>query len=150
MKVKEKMPVYDYKVPEEYHQVEKGTEKAICISVIDQMLSDAFGIHILEPTVTFKAEEVIRPNLTKAAAKKIQRASESSEKGQVNVVGLIEKVEARRANEPSSRQTNRSNLPKIGRDTRQSEQRPMKPIDVEGIKEMKKTTTPSELPSSYH
>lgn len=81
VKIKEKMPVYDYKVPEEYHQVEKGTEKAICISVIDQMLSDAFGIHILEPTVTFKEVELIRPNLTKAAAKKIQRASESSEKG---------------------------------------------------------------------
>ena len=139
IKVKEKMPVYEYKVPEEYYQVEKGEEKAICISVLDGLLSKAFGFHILEPSVSFKEVEIVRPSLPKISSKKTTY-SRPSEKvgGSVDVVGIMEKADARRANEPSSRQTNRSNLPKIGYDSKPAEKKVIKPIDVEGIKEVKK------------
>ena len=138
IKVKEKMPVYEYKVPEEYHQVEKGPEKAICISLVDEILSDAFGFHILEPTVSFKEVEIIRPSLPKTAAKKLTNIKASEPlSGSVDVVGIMDKADARRANEPSSRQTNRSNLPKIGHDSKSIEKKAIKPIDVQGIKEIK-------------
>ena len=50
-KVKEKVPVLEYKVPESVLPV-IGESKAVVIEVLDEMLSKAFNFHVLEPLVT--------------------------------------------------------------------------------------------------
>lgn len=52
MKVVEKTPVYDYKIPPELAS-SLPAAKVCAIELLDEILHNAFGIHMLEPLVTF-------------------------------------------------------------------------------------------------
>ena len=97
------MPVYTYKVPEEIVP-HLGEPRVVCVELLDEILNKAFGIHVLEPVVTFKEQSAVRPSFQKSIKNKTRQAE---------AVEIMNKAE-KRANETSSRNTNRSNLPKIG------------------------------------
>ena len=129
--MKEKTPVYTYKVPEEFVP-HIGEPKAICVEMIDELLNKAFGIHILEPVVTFKEETKVKPTFQKSIKKREKAEG----------VRIIEETE-KRAKDTASRQTNRSNLPKIGSElsSKQEEDKPKeeaKPKVEDGSKEKEK------------
>ena len=50
--MKEKQPVYDYKVPDEFKNLSES--RAVAVELLDELFNKALGIHILEPIVTFK------------------------------------------------------------------------------------------------
>jgi hypothetical protein len=53
MKVVEKTPVYDYRIPPELaSSLPEG--KVIALELVDDILNTAFGFHYLEPLVTFQ------------------------------------------------------------------------------------------------
>ena len=51
LKVKEKVPVYNYKVPDSAKQY-LGEAKTVCVEIVDELLSKLFDFHVLEPLVT--------------------------------------------------------------------------------------------------
>ena len=132
-KVKEKKTIYSYRVPEEIAP-HLGEAKVVCVELIDELLNNAFGIHILEPVVTFQEQQAVRPAFTKSVGKKPRQAE---------AVGIMNKADARAA--PSSRQTNRSNLPKIG----QESVRQPKPAPAAVIPKVEPVTLQT-LPKTYH
>ena len=51
LKVKEKVPITDYRVPESAMGI-LGEPRAVCVELVDELVSKLFDIHILEPMVT--------------------------------------------------------------------------------------------------
>lgn len=120
--MKEKKTIYSYKVPEEIAP-HLGESKVICVELIDELLSNAFGIHIIEPIVTFNEVQSVRPAFAKTKPR------------QAEAIGIMKKADEKMA--PSSRQTNRSNLPKIGqagKDKPKPEEIPkIEPVTLENL-----------------
>ena len=63
-KVVEKVPVYEYALPECVSKVLSESQN-ISTQVIDEILSDALGIHFLEPQVNFDSKIKVKPTITK-------------------------------------------------------------------------------------
>ena len=126
--MKEKKTIYSYKVPEEIAP-HLGESKVICVELIDELLSNAFGIHIIEPIVSFNEVQSVRPAFAKTRQAR-----------QAEAIGIMKKADEKIA--PSSRQTNRSNLPKIG----QAGKDKPKQEDIPKIEPV----TLKNLPKTYH
>jgi hypothetical protein len=65
LKVVEKTPVYEYKVP---LQIAKNIpeSRVICLEVLDSILNDVCDFHFLEPLVSFKDVLKVKPMLIAA------------------------------------------------------------------------------------
>ena len=79
-------------MPEEFYNF--GESRAVCLEVLDELLSKAVGVHILEPIVSFKDVTTIRPTFTKSIGRKPRQAE---------AIGIMNKVDEKRAKESSSR-----------------------------------------------
>ena len=53
LKVKERVPVYDYTVPKATVPF-IGESNAICVEVVDELINKLFDFHVLEPQVTMQ------------------------------------------------------------------------------------------------
>ena len=53
LKVKERVPIYDYKVPEAVIP-QIGESKAVCVELVDELMSKLFDFHVIEPIVTMQ------------------------------------------------------------------------------------------------
>ena len=51
LKVKEKVPIMNYKVPEAALPL-IGENQAVCVEIVDDLMSKIFNFHVLEPLVT--------------------------------------------------------------------------------------------------
>jgi hypothetical protein len=60
VKVTEKTPVYDYKIPLEIAE-KLAPSKVICVEILDEMVNKTFGFHFLEPLVTFEEFPKVKP-----------------------------------------------------------------------------------------
>ena len=53
LKVKERVPVYDYSVPKSAQGI-IGEAKSVSVEIVDELVSKLFGFHVLEPIVTIQ------------------------------------------------------------------------------------------------
>ena len=60
MKVSEKTPVYDYRIPIEIAE-RLEPSKVVSIEILDEIVNNAFGFHFLEPLVTFEEFPKVKP-----------------------------------------------------------------------------------------
>lgn len=65
LKVKEKVPIYNYSVPEAAVPF-IGEPKTICVELVDELLSKLFDIHVLEPTVTMEERFRVKPSMQRS------------------------------------------------------------------------------------
>ncbi len=56
----ERMPIYDYRVPDNAKD-QISEDQVVCIEVMDELLNEIFGIHFLEPLVSFEERLKVRP-----------------------------------------------------------------------------------------
>ena len=61
-KVKEKVPVYKYEVPDTVRPY-LGEEKSVAIELIDELLGKLFDIHVIEPIVKQEEKFRVKPTL---------------------------------------------------------------------------------------
>jgi len=53
LKVKEKVPITEYRVPECATDI-LGESKVVCVELVDELVSKLFDFHFLEPMVTMQ------------------------------------------------------------------------------------------------
>ena len=63
-KVSEKIPVYEYALPECVSKVLSESQN-VSTSIMDDVLFEALGIHFLEPQVKFDSKIKVKPTITK-------------------------------------------------------------------------------------
>ena len=68
-KVKEKVPEYSYQVPTAVVPY-IGESKAVCVEIVDNLLSKLFDFHVLEPVVTMKEKVRVKPTLQRSIPNK--------------------------------------------------------------------------------
>ena len=61
-KVREKVPVYKYEVPDTVRPF-LGEEKSVAIELIDELLGKLFDIHVIEPIVKQEEKYRVKPTL---------------------------------------------------------------------------------------
>ena len=64
-KVVEKIPIYEYKLPECAASILTESQ-IIATTVVDDLLSECLGIHFLEPQVQFETKVKVKPSIAKA------------------------------------------------------------------------------------
>ncbi len=55
LKVKEKVPITEYRVPECAVAV-LGEPNVVCVELVDELVSKLFDFHVLEPLVTIQEQ----------------------------------------------------------------------------------------------
>ena len=92
-----------------------GESKAVCVELVDDLLSKLFDIHVLEPIITMEERFRVKPSMQRSG---IQQRARDRTGGRAEALSIIRRAEERIAEngggERYSRNTNRSNLPKIG------------------------------------
>jgi hypothetical protein len=58
----EKIPIYDYSLPESIAQI-LPESKAVSIETLDGIFHDIFNFHIIEPLVTIEERPRVRPRV---------------------------------------------------------------------------------------
>jgi hypothetical protein len=91
-KVTEKIPVYNYRLPDVAKAVMTETQ-CVCTELMDDLLHDTLGIHFLEPCVTFDVKMKVKPAITKVK-KKAEEA---------DAVGFMKKAEKKAAEDASQK-----------------------------------------------
>lgn len=114
LKVKERVPVYDYSVPEATIPY-IGEAKAVCVELVDELVSKLFDFHVLEPVVTMQEQYRVKPSMQRS----LQKDSKTGERGnRAEALSIIRRAEEKQRGSVDgirdSRGTNRSKLPKIG------------------------------------
>jgi hypothetical protein len=79
----EKMPVIDYRIPADIASHLKPS-KVAAIEVLDSILADKFGFHLLEPIMRFEERMKVKPSI---------KAPVSQNSGQAEALSYMKKVE---------------------------------------------------------
>jgi hypothetical protein len=89
MKQLERTPIYDYVIPSKIRAQVKES-KAIVYELLDQILSEKLGIHLLEPMVRFEERYKVKPQIKMMTAK-----GEPGSTQQAEALSYMNKVEKR-------------------------------------------------------
>ena len=91
LKVKEKVPVYNYKVPDSA-KLYLGEGKTVCVEIVDELLSKLFDFHFLEPLVTMQEQYRVKPSMQRSLHKINDKKSNRAE-----ALSIIRRAEERKA-----------------------------------------------------
>ena len=115
LKVKERVPIYNYSVPKEIHPF-IGEANAVCVELVDELVSKLFDFHVIEPVVSMQEQYRVKPSMQRS----LQKDAKPNERGnRAEALSIIRRAEQRGSIDGvtgprESRATNRSKLPKIG------------------------------------
>ena len=62
LKVKEKVPLMSHKVPEAAIPV-IGEAKTVCVELVDELVSNLFDFHVLEPIITMQEQFRVKKSI---------------------------------------------------------------------------------------
>ena len=65
LKVKEKVPIYDYTVPKAAVEF-VGEANATCVELIDELVSKLFDFHVLEPVISMQEQYRVKPSMQRS------------------------------------------------------------------------------------
>lgn len=91
LKVKEKVPVYNYKVPESAAK-HLGEAKTVSVEIVDELLSKLFDFHVLEPLVTIQEQYRVKPSMQRSLQKITEKKTNRAE-----ALSIIRRAEEKRA-----------------------------------------------------
>ena len=108
LKVKEKVPVTEYKVPESAARI-LGEPKTVCAEIVDELMSKIFDFHYLEPMVTMQEQFRVKPSMTRSLPKRGERSDRAE------ALSIIRRAEEKRGSIESGEAfgRNKVSLPKL-------------------------------------
>jgi len=113
LKVKERVPVIEHRVPPAALPV-IGEARAVCVEVVDELVSKLFDFHVLESVITMQEQYRVKPSIQRSLLKAKPERSERAE-----ALSIIRRAEERRSlgesgpSDNSTRNINRISLPKL-------------------------------------
>ena len=108
LKVKEKIPVSEYKVPESATKI-LGEPRAVCVELVDELVSKLFDFHVLEPLVTMQEQYRVKPSMQRSLQKTKGERADRAE-----ALSIIRRAEEKRGSiDGSEAGRNKISLPRL-------------------------------------